>query len=350
VSPAAVAPVWRTASTDVPKKQRAVLLPDIKRRSAVARERPLTVEAIEEDSEVFSEDDGSQDQRSVRMYCISERLDLLTLQRLLRERLPPDHVRRYPKELPQVICSPPLNFMDNRQGQTKDLGSIFYFEYGVIVFWCTSVAEEIAVLRDVVASAEIDPVKARDVTWDQFAVNMSSREQPSVQNDIITISRRAGTKIKLSVSHALAQSTKLLMLEKEVQRVAESTRYIPEEITRRGSSSMKPRDLNRLTGDIFMKSHAVNLVNPIMGTPEWLEQEPDDRLLQTYKRLCLYLGMHDRVTIVNNRLECLKDLLALLRAQHHDADGFKLETIVILLLVMCVVLSFLKSLEILSSW
>ena len=78
-------------------------------------------------------------------------------------------------------------------------------------------AEEIEVLRDVVAQAEIEPVKAREVSWDQFGLNLSSHEQPSIQNDIITISRRSsGVKTKLALSHALAQSTKLLMLEKEV--------------------------------------------------------------------------------------------------------------------------------------
>jgi hypothetical protein len=103
-----------------------------------------------------------------------------------------------------------------RQGRRYP-GSIFYFSYGVVVFWCTSVAEEIEVLRDVVVQAEVEPVKAREVSWDQFGLILSSHEQPSIQNDVITITRRSsGVKTKLALSHALAQSTKLTMMEKEV--------------------------------------------------------------------------------------------------------------------------------------
>lgn len=87
----------------------------------------------------------------------------------------------------------------------------------MVVFWSTSVAEEIEVLRDVVAKVEVDPVKARDVSWDQFSINLSRHEQPSIQNDVITINRRSSSlKVKLAISYALAQSTKLIMYEKEV--------------------------------------------------------------------------------------------------------------------------------------
>jgi len=282
------------------------------------------------------------------MFCVAERLDLVRLEELLRARLGPKRVKRFPSEIPEVLWSPPLPSAAVPQ-EARHPGDVFYFAHGVVVFWCTSVAEEIEALRDVVAQVEVEPVRAKDVTWDQFVVRFSSSEPPSIQNDVITISRRASSvKAKLAISNALAQSTKLLMFERDVQVVAEKTRFIPEEIARVGRSSITHRDLNRLTGDIFMKAQGVNLVNPIMDTPEWLEEQPDDRLLVTYKRVCLYLDMHDRITIVNNRLECLKDLLALLRAQHHDADGFKLEKIVIVLLFLSALLSLVKSFEIVN--
>ena len=74
------------------------------------------------------------------------------------------------------------------------------------------------------------------------------------------------------------------LLSPQVQAAAERTRFIPEEITQKGYSSIRPKDLNRLTGDIFMQDRDLNLVNPIMDTPEWFEQQ-DDRLLQTYKKV-----------------------------------------------------------------
>ena len=132
----------------------------------------------------------------------------------------------------------------------------------------------------------------------------------------------------------------------QIQQLAERTRFIPEEITKTGKSTIGEKDLKKLTGNIFLKAHNLNVVNPIMETPEWLEEQTDDRLLQTYKKVGVYLGMHDRVTIVNNRLECLKDLLTLLHDQRHDSTGIKLYTIVIALLMVSALLSLAKALEI----
>lgn len=134
-----------------------------------------------------------------------------------------------------------------------------------------------------------------------------------------------------------------------MQRIAEATRYIPEDLARCGSCHIKTKELNRLTGNIFVKAQSLNLVDPIMSTPEWLEEEAD-RLVEMYKKVCVYLDIDDRVKILDSRLTCFKDLLALLRDQHHDEEGTKLYVLVIVLLVFCVLLSLVKGVEIISRY
>jgi len=346
VSPVTV-PVWRTAAADLQKKQRVVILPQQpqQRKKAKAARARLVADAIEEGSETQSEPEDAQAQREIRMFCTAERLDLMKLEAVLRAdpRVGADSIRRFPGDAPEVLH---IHGVEGGQGGSN----IFFFDFGVAVFWCTSVAEEIEVLRALVAPAEVNSVKARDTTWDQFSLYFSSREQPSIQNDIITISQRSsGIKTKLALSAALAQSTKLLLYEKEVQHIAEATRYIPEDLARSGGCHMSVKDLNRLTGYIFMKTQSLNLVDPLMSIPEWLETE-SDRLVETYKKVCVYLDIDNRVKILDSRLTCFKDLLALLRDQHHDTEGTKLYMLVIVLLVFCVLLSLVKGVEIVSSY
>mmetsp|Transcript_11378 Transcript_11378/g.20573 ORF Transcript_11378/g.20573 Transcript_11378/m.20573 type:complete len:411 (-) Transcript_11378:419-1651(-) len=357
LSPAAV-PVWRTAGADLPKKQRVVMLPQQARKKSGGGQHGsrarLVSDSIEEGSETQSEAEDSSAQRDIRMFCIAERLDLVKLAAVLRgdPRVGAQGLRKFPADAPEVLHVNSLEGAVNggrESGSALRPGDIFFFDFGVVVFWCTTVAEEIEVLRSLVAPVEINSVKARDATWDQFSLNFTNHEQPSIQNDIITISRRSsGVKTKLALSCALAQSTKLLLYEKEVQKIAGVTRFIPEELARTGGCSIRNKDLNRLTGNIFVKAQSLNLVDPIMSMPEWMESEPNDRLVEMYKRVCVYLDIDDRVTILDSRLACFKDLLALLRNQHHDRNNTNITWLIIILLVFCCALSLVKGIEMVS--
>jgi uncharacterized Rmd1/YagE family protein len=70
----------------------------------------------------------------------------------------------------------------------------------------------------------------------QFEFNYSSREKPHIQNDTVTLHRRAArdVNVKLAISYALAQSTKLSLHEKRVVDMVLETRTLPEALAATG--------------------------------------------------------------------------------------------------------------------
>lgn len=64
-----------------------------------------------------------------------------------------------------------------------------------------------------------------------------------MQNDSITIHHRfAGDyRVKLSISHALSQSTKLCVFEERVLEIVQTTRDLPEALATTGADALRAR-------------------------------------------------------------------------------------------------------------
>lgn len=71
--------------------------------------------------------------------------------------------------------------------------------------------------------------------------------------------------LKLSLSHALAQSTKLSYYETAVQATTAETAYIPKELALTGGLTLDRRDAVKLTGKLFKLRVEVNLVSNVLG-------------------------------------------------------------------------------------
>lgn len=63
-------------------------------------------------------------------------------------------------------------------------------QYGTVVFWGISAADEQAVLLTVVNPCKQDPFQMTEVEIDEFTFHYSVYEPPHIQNDIITINRQ----------------------------------------------------------------------------------------------------------------------------------------------------------------
>lgn len=71
--------------------------------------------------------------------------------------------------------------------------------------------------------------------------------------------------LKLSLSHALAQSTKLSVYETAVQATLADTAYIPKELALTGELALDRREAVKLTGRLFRLRVEVNLVSNVLG-------------------------------------------------------------------------------------
>lgn len=100
-----------------------------------------------------------------------------------------------------------LNFVE-QQNRAIRSSDVFLFQYGVVVIWGMSVDEEKRFLRDI-AKFETEKLGEDDVQVENFNFYVTSSYQPRIYNDFITLKDGRNYMVKLSISHAIAQSVKV---------------------------------------------------------------------------------------------------------------------------------------------
>lgn len=95
-----------------------------------------------------------------------------------------------------------------RQNQAIVSSDVFFFQYGVTVIWGMSVADERRLLRDI-SRFETEKLGDEDVQVENFNFYVTSSYQPRIYNDFIALRDGRNYMVKLSISHAIAQSVKV---------------------------------------------------------------------------------------------------------------------------------------------
>ena len=115
--------------------------------------------------------------------------------------------------------------------------------------------------------------------------------------------------LKLSVAHALAQSTLLARYESQSHAILSSpqTTAIPRLLASTGHFSLRRRDALRLTGRLFQLRRDVNLVSNVLDVPElfWVEASLGD----LYGAVREYMEIGPRVGVLNEKLAVASDLV-----------------------------------------
>jgi uncharacterized Rmd1/YagE family protein len=108
--------------------------------------------------------------------------------------------------------------------------------------------------------------------------------------------------LKLSVSHALAQSTLLAHYESNAQRVLSDPRTvaIPRQLAVSGALQLKRGDALRLTGRLFKLRRDVNLVSNVLDVPELFWSEAS--LKHLYDAVREYMEISGRVQVIDEKL------------------------------------------------
>jgi uncharacterized Rmd1/YagE family protein len=84
---------------------------------------------------------------------------------------------------------------------------VFLFDYGVVVIWGMSAAQEQRFLTEI-AKFEVEKLAPDDVETEKFNFYYTHEYQPRIYNDFITLRDKGNYMTKLAISHALAQSVK----------------------------------------------------------------------------------------------------------------------------------------------
>ena len=132
----------------------------------------------------------------------------------------------------------------------------------------------------------------------------------------------------------MAQSAKLFVFEERADVTIEQTRSIPIELARTGRVGLTQTEISKLIGRLFIERTAVNLHSELLDAPEFLWE--DDQWEPLYKQIYTrvprararspavsrrgarhrrYLDIPARVSLLNRRIDIMRELLDVLQTQ-----------------------------------
>lgn len=191
--------------------------------------------------------------------------------------------------------------LDNAE---KRHSEIFIFHYGVIVFWNFTEAQEKNILGDITFADNKTmihkPLDEQDIEIEEFHFEYDMEtERPRIFNDVITL-RSGDHIIKLTLSYAIAQSSKLSRFESRISPILTAVTKLPKRLALYGTLGLKREQLLKKSGKLFKLRVDVNLSSNVLDTPDFFwSVEPS--LHPLYVAMREYLEIDKRVQVVNDR-------------------------------------------------
>jgi uncharacterized Rmd1/YagE family protein len=236
--------------------------------------------------------------RRVASYCVADELRMAPLyRRLLRDTPVPDGL---------LLASMGSNVLLISRSSCQ----AFCFSYGCIIVWGSRPEDEHEILGlvapDAIVPRAVPVVEALEWTYGLAG---------GIAGDRVTLESNSGDSEegvleKLAISFALSQSIKLQAFEIAIRDTIESTRYLPEEMARRGKISARRSEIAAALGALFLHRYAFNLNSDVVNTPHFFWE--NEEYLATYRRAERYMELGQRTTRHNAQLNALQDLLELL--------------------------------------
>ncbi|KAI9648848.1 Sad1-interacting factor 3 [Ciborinia camelliae] len=143
---------------------------------------------------------------------------------------------------------------------------MFVFSYGVVVFWNFTEHQEKDILADLTfaehntgISLVVRPQEEEDLETEELHFEYSHLvDRPRIFNDMITL-RSRDHMIKLAMSHAIAQSTKLSFFEERMSQTMLSAEHVPKHLALTGELGMSRTEILKILGRLFKSRVDVNL-------------------------------------------------------------------------------------------
>ncbi|KAI5293285.1 hypothetical protein KEM52_005686 [Ascosphaera acerosa] len=213
---------------------------------------------------------------------------------------------------------------------------VYIFNYGTVVIWGMTLAEETRFLAEIQRFAD-SVLSEDDMQIENFNYYYTRDYQARIYNDFISLRDPRNYMLKLAISHALAQSVKTSLFEDLVDDSIDETAPLPNQIAATGSVNLSRRQLNMQIGQLFILRINIHLQGSVLDAPELMWAEP--HLDPVYQAVRSYLEMDQRVGLLTERLEVIADLLAVLKDQLTHRHDEYLEWIVIVLIAAEIVVA-----------
>ncbi|KAA8575416.1 hypothetical protein MFRU_002g00980 [Monilinia fructicola] len=226
---------------------------------------------------------------------------------------------------------------------------MFVFSYGVVVFWNFTEHQEKDILADLTFSAHntgvslvVRPQEEEDLETEELHFEYSNfADRPRIFNDMITLTS-GDHMIKLGMSHAIAQSTKLSFFEERMSQTMLSAEHVPKHLALTGELGMSRTEILKILGRLFKSRVDVNLSSNILDVPSFFwDSEPTIHPL--YEAIREYLEIGPRITTLNERCRVFLDLAEVLSDNIADTKMSTITWIVIILIIISIVVTLTEA-------
>jgi uncharacterized Rmd1/YagE family protein len=213
-------------------------------------------------------------------------------------------------------------------------GQAWLFDYGILVAWNMLEEERLQLCNSIGFLVE---QKYERAAIEQFHYRIEPEAQFSINFDCVVLPNDE-VLVKLALSHAFAQSTKLIFFEEKAQQVIQDNAFISKELAKTGKVPLSRVELAKLRGILFDTSSDITLHFNLLDTPEFFWDYPE--LEEYYLRLCKYLDLNSRLTVLDKKLQTIHNLLDMLAGEQHHKHSAFLEWIIIVLIAVDILIYF----------
>ncbi|CUM53590.1 uncharacterized protein AC631_00821 [Debaryomyces fabryi] len=222
---------------------------------------------------------------------------------------------------------------------SKHHAEMFIFRYGIVVFWNFSEIHEKNILADLAFASDkpqpllVNPIHEQDIETEEFHFEYDDQiHRPRIYNDMITL-RSGDHLIKLTMSHAIAQLTKLCLFESRMVNSLQLISKLPKKLALTGRLGLKRQQLLKKSGKLFKLRVDVNLSSSILDTPDFFWSfEP--ALHPLYTGVREYLEIDQRVQVLNDRCKVFLEFLDIVSDSMNEKNTNRITWMIIVIIFM----------------
>lgn len=249
-----------------------------------------------------------------------------------------------PEEMREA--SPPIAQVKEKVDPSKHHAEMFIFAYGIVVFWNFSETHEKNVLADLAFALGpvplvVNPISEQDIETEEFHFEYDNQiQRPRIYNDMITL-RLGDHLIKLTMSHAIAQLTKLCLFELRMVNILQLILKLPKKLALTGRLGLKRTQLLKKSGKLFKLRVDVNLLSLILDTPDYFWSfEP--ALQPLYTAVREYLEIDQRVQVLNDRCKVFLEFLDIVSDSINEKNTNRITWMIIVIIFMSLTVSVIE--------
>lgn len=229
-------------------------------------------------------------------------------------------------------------------------GEIFVFPSGTIVTW--ALPPDVVTRQLLRAAHAPHPPHLREVEHLDFAVDTAKAES-TVKGDLIVLGTRREhtegdtldtTLAKIAFASGLARSTKLAVLESALTLYFESTRNVPELLSRGAGVPLGRRFIQQKSGELLSLRARLNHYSELTDSlPDiFWDSRAELGLEGYYDQVGRALDVNVRIRTLNQKMDYAQEIASVLREMSSEQHSTRLEIIIIVLIAVEVFFELLR--------